>query len=319
MLGDVLVETTMREYVETVRDNIGVFKLFVRVGYPYQKARYVAAFLVFVAFALSLAFLLPNADYASVQTGLVAIAEILGVLLGVVLVAIVLMVEQGRQAEDVLTTPSQTYRELVAQHIEDIDNARRALIASARRGVIQLDQPQGRFDLATNREVIGSLSSLIVVYRPEMFSEVLEALTNLGYTEEEKDAIFSDIARLGTGRFPGAFLTFLSRALNRRFLPLLPDRVVRELVSRVDAGYLRDGVPTALRRLETSKRVLRSKTLALTVVVPALITALDVMVLFGITEDTVCVPLYRWLIILIMAGFAASLVLVLFLINKMLA
>ena len=151
-------QESMRKCIETVREYVILLEMFLRNGHPYQKAFLSVGLLVIVVFVLGLVFSLPEADANSVQAGLTVIAETLGVLLGVVFVVIVLLIEQGRQAKDLLVAASQKYRDLLSQHINDIDAERKKLVSSVKRKEIQLDDPQPGYNPVPHRDIIYDLS-----------------------------------------------------------------------------------------------------------------------------------------------------------------
>jgi hypothetical protein len=309
-------EAPMCKCIEAIREHILVLKLFVRHTHPYNKALVLVNLLVVVSFVFGLVFLLPKADENSIQAGLTIIAETLGVLIGVTFVVIVLLIEQGRQAEDVLIVASQKYRDLLTKHVDEIDTERKELVTSVKRGRIQLDEPQPGFNPVEHREIIYSLSQLVIVLRSELLGDVLRDLYDLGYTQEDTKDM--PIAKLRTDRYPAEFLQFVRTTLNQRFIPLWKSNVVRDLVFRVNAQYSRDGIRTALRRLEKLNSVLKSKAFAASIAVPTLTTVLAVLTVFGVTDKTIYASLYQWLIIVSMAGFALSVVLALLLVKKML-
>jgi hypothetical protein len=115
-----------------MRDHIE--KLKRRFEHPCTKAASLTAFMAVVLWALALIFLLPHADHTSIQAGLTIIAEILGVLLGAILVVVGFLTEQGRQAEDLLVSASQKYRALLEEHLEEINAERQGLVKSVKAG-----------------------------------------------------------------------------------------------------------------------------------------------------------------------------------------
>jgi hypothetical protein len=149
--------------------HFGRLKRFIRYGHPYKKAMYVASLGMAAILLFTLRFLLPRADAASVQGGLTIIAEILGVLLGAVLIVVGLLVEQRLQAEEHLRGILQNYRSLIQSKRGSLESGRRQLVERVKEGKIQLDEPvfvgpSGTPSSTTFRDIIGALSSLASVH-----------------------------------------------------------------------------------------------------------------------------------------------------------
>ena len=157
---------------------------------------------------------------------------------------------------------------------------------------------------------------MIVILSEEKLGEVIRDLMDLGYTQAEKNAIQS--CQILASHQPETFLRLVENALTQRFFPLWSSGTIRRLAFQVSAEYTRDGIHTAFHRLETSRRLLKSKTLTASMVVVVLATVGAVMTLFGITEQTVGMPTYIWLVRLVVTFFLVSVLLALFLIEKML-
>ena len=299
------------------------FKEFVRHGHAYKKAIYVAAFVTIVILGLGLAFLLPNADSTSVQAGLTIIAELLGVLLGGVLVVVVLLVERVQQAEELLRGAYQKYRRLIESSLEQVDAGRQQLIEQVKSGEIQLNdplfiRPSGIPSKTKFRDVIGNLFALTVAMRLHLFEECEDELDALGYSKDEKDEFIIHKGLVADYHPPAYFLELIKDAFDLSCMAPYCSSKVSHLASEIYEGYIQDGVDKALSQLHRSQNVLRSKTLAAAITLLTLTTIGAVMTLFGITDKTVTMPVYTWVIVLVMTGFMLSVLLTLLLIEKML-
>jgi hypothetical protein len=308
----------MHKLIEKIREYVAYLKLVIQHGRAYRKALHLTTFLVTATLVLSLVFLLPRADKESIQAGLTVIAETLGVLLGLVFVVVVLLIEQGRQAEDTLIAVSPKYRDWALKSCDEIDSERRALIASVKGGEVRLDELQSQYDPTTTQEIICNLSNLIVALCPEKFQEVWKDLWDLGCAEEASE--WGKIANpLGDVMRPGEFLRFLRSTLNQMDDSSLRSDAMRTLVLHLNAEYIRDGIPTAWRRFGKLRSVLGSRIFVASVSVLTLTTVLAVMTIFGITDQTtVYEPVYGWLVVAVISGFVLSVILTLRLVDRML-
>jgi cytochrome c biogenesis protein CcdA len=302
-------------------------KQFIRYGHPYKKTTYVAMFGIALILVFALIFLLPNADANSVQAGLTIIAEILGVLLGVVLVVVGLLVEQRFQAEEHLRGILQKYRSLIQSQLGAVNSGRQQFITQAREGKIQLSEPifvgpSGTPSSTTFRDIIGALSTLSSIYSAMLakheFERVEEDLKDLGYSEDE--AIHILYVRASTADTDAEeFLRLVDEALDFTCIPAYCDNQVSDLALQIYQQYERDGVSTALRRLDRTRRFLKSRVFVAGLIVPTLTTVLAVLTIFGITDTTVYLSAYGSIVVAIMIGFVLSVVLTLLLVEKMFA
>jgi hypothetical protein len=311
IISRLLSRFPMRDYSER-------FKRFVHSIHSYRRATFVTAFLTIIVFGLGLTYLLPNADSASVQAGLTVIAEILGVLLGAVLVVVVLLIEQGHQAEELLRRAFPKYRRLIDSHSEQIDLGRQQLIEEVKSGQIQFDDPaflgpSGIPAPAKYRDVIANLSALALAVNGAMLDTVEQELDDLGYSEDEKSHILYGMG-ITADYNPVDFLRLADDALDLRYVSPYE---VSDLAIKVFEGYSHDGINKALSQFTRSQSVLRSIFLAATIAILTLTTVGATLTLFGITDETVIVPFYIRIVAFIVMGFVISVLLALFLIEKM--
>jgi len=148
-------------------DFIERLKEFARFGHPYRKTAYITAFMLVVVFIASVLFLLPYADYTSVQAGLTIIAEILGVLLGTVLIVIGLLIDQDHRARELLRRAFPMTHKFLHSKLNLIQGEWGHLIEQVIDGQIQLDEPayvgpSGAPLPVSYRDHLGNLSALII-------------------------------------------------------------------------------------------------------------------------------------------------------------
>lgn len=298
------------------------FKIFVRYGQTYKKAIYLAAFVTIVLSGLGLTFFLPNADSTSIQAGLTIIAEILGVLLGVVLVIVVLLVEQGQQAEGLLRGAYQKYRRLMQSSLQQVSAARQQLLEKIRSGEIQLNDPlfvgpSGIPSSTRFRDVIGNLFALTAAMHPQLYEECQDDLDALGYSEDEKEKFIISKGFLADYH-PADFLKLVEDAFDLNCMAPYCSNEVSDLASEIFVGYIHDGVEKALSQFHRSRNVLRSKVLPTAITLLTLTTVGSIMTLFGITDKTMMIPVYTWIVAFVVTGFTFSVILTLSLMEKML-
>lgn len=296
------------------------FKHFLRYGHPYRKAAYFAGFALLLIFGIGCVLSLPHADSASAQAGLTIIAQILGVLLGAVLVIVVLLVEQGQRSEELLRGAYLTYRRTIESNLLSVDKARQQLVHLIEKGEIKLDDPivvgpDGVPLRRKYRDVIGSLIALKITLRKDTLEENEKLLADLGFTEDQQGQYLYGKGILADYD-PARFLSLVSDALDLNCLSPCCTNDVSDLAAEVFREYSRDGIDQALSQFETSRQFLRSKSLSAGITVIAATMAAAVISLFGTTTKTVVYPEVLWVLALIITGFVLSILFTLLLIDK---
>jgi len=276
--------------------------------------------------AFSLACLLPRADATSVQAGLTVIAEILGVLLGAMLLVAVVLMEQQAQAEELLRVAQHKYRALINNELHWVIVAQRELTDEIKKGNLQLKQPvytgpSGIPSRLTFKDAFEALTTLICLFPGRLGSHGQAALenqlTSLGYSRD--DVIQVMYVRTSPAITEAeSFLRLVDDALNMACIPVwASDRPV-SLAAKVFQEYGREGVDDAFRRLDRSRAVLSSKIFAASLLLPILTTTLSVLSVFGITDRTVYVSPYGSVVVLVVVGFVASVAAALLVVERML-
>jgi hypothetical protein len=114
------------------------------------------------------------------------------------------------------------------------------------------------------------------------------------------------------------FLRLVDEALDLTGIVVYCDEQVSDLALDIYERYGRDGVTASLRRLDRARRFLRSRSFVAGLIVPTLTTVLAVLTIFGITDETVYLPIHGSIVIVVIIGFALSVILTLLLVEKML-
>jgi hypothetical protein len=213
---------------------------------------------------------------------------------------------------------------LIQSKFGAVNSGRQQFVAQAREGKLQLSEPifvgpSGTPSSNTFRDIIGALSTLSSVYSAMFtkreFERVEQDLKDLGYSEDE-------VIHILYVRAPAAdtdaekFLQLVDEALDLTCIPAYCDDQVIDLALQIYQHYERDGVSTALRRLDRARRFLKSRIFVAGLIVPTLTTVLAVLTIFGITDKTIYLPVYGSIVVAIMIGFVLSVVLTLFLVEK---
>jgi hypothetical protein len=304
----------------SMKQTLGRLREFIRYGHTHQKALYVTAFAVLVIFVLGLVFLLPHADHTSVQAGLTIVAEILGVLLGALLLVVERLVDQGQQAAQLLRTAYKEYYDLVKAHLEEIDTACNRLIDLAKGGKIKLDAPTfvGPHSVPSKtkyRDVIGNLIALANAMDSLGYDEAETTLDDLGFDQSQRDHILFGRG-LSAVYDRAEFLKIVEDALDYMVLSEWCSHEISDLAIEILRKYMQGGVDRALSHLERSRSVLRSRSLAAGLFVLTSTILGSVMTLFGATDSTVGTPVYMWIVALITTGFLLSILVTLLLVDK---
>jgi hypothetical protein len=296
--------------LEKIRD-------FIRHSHVYTKAAYIAAIVVTIIFGLGITLLFPHADANSIQAGLAIIAEILGVLLGVVLVIVGLLVQQEQQSEALLRDAYPKYYKLIKSHLRQVNSGRQRLINFVRAKQIKLSDPILPPLATTYSDVLGCFVSLSIIFGLTDTDESKKTLEQLGFKKKDIDNVLFGQGVLGNYD-PPLFLTLVKGAFNIVVLLGSEDvEDVSDLSSNLLVDYSRDGIDKALERLEMSRKFLKSKYLAFSIALLATTTIGAVVALFGTTEKTVTDPVLSGVVIAVIVGFYLSILLTLFLVKKL--
>ena len=289
---------------------------FIRHGHIYAKIVYIAATVVTVIFGLGITLVFPRADASSIQSGLTVIAEMGGVLLGVVLVIIGTLVQQEQNSNALLRDAYPRYYTLIQSHLEQVNAGRRKLVNLVRAKQIKLRDPIFP-PLATQySDVLGSFFGLSIVFKLTDIDEAETTLEQLGFTENDINNVLFGQGVLGDYD-PQTFLNLVKGAFNILCGPLLGWEGVGDLSSKLLVDYNREGIDDALKRLEMSRKFLKGKSLAFSITLLAATTMGAVLALFGTTATTVTNPVFLMVVVAVAVGFYLSILFTLFFMKKM--
>jgi hypothetical protein len=302
-----------------LRNQLKYVKDSFRFGLLYRKGIYLSAVIMVIIAIAGTSYSLKYADASSIQSGITIITEILGVLLGAVLVIVVFLVEQGQRAEERLLRACPVYRRKIESKIGLVEKAIDQLSRLVKSKKITLDQsipdPMGA-PLATKYgDVIGNLVGLKVAV-DNSFEHYEKVLADIGFTKEEKDEYI--YGQGATADFDSAqFLKLIEDALDANCLfPLCSDDVGTFALD-IFQGYSHDGISQAISHSERSRRVLRSRVLAACITSIMSSMALAIVTLFGITEQSLKLPGTISIVTIVIAGFFVSVLLTLVLAQQM--
>ena len=295
----------------------------------YRRAIYITVAGIIGIFIFALVFLLPKADPAAVRTSLSITAQILGVLLGAVLVVVWLLIEKSQRSEELLRRAFRKYRRLIDNRFKAVLLGLQELIRQAKDGAIRLNEPifldrSGNPANSNYGDVISSLYALAVIMRGPVFDDIEKDLDELGYSEKERDEILYRKGFMLDDQTTG-FLRLIEDALDLNCIAPQCSNEVSDVAVEVFDGYNRDGVCEAFLQLERSRKVLGSRILAVCVSVIALTAVGSVLSILGITNTTIAAPmtssdlLTLASIVMVLSGFILSVVLALFLIEKIIS
>ncbi len=297
------------------------FQDFYRYGQSYNKGIYLSIIILIIIAIFGTINSLKHADTTSIQAGLTIIAEILGVLLGAVLIIVVLLIEQRQRAEEHLRGAYPKYRCKIRDNIAIVEKAYKQLIILVRNKKIQLDEPifvgpSGIPSQKKYRNIVGSLAGLIIAINSETSEQQEKDLADLGFTEEEQNEYLYGKGAL-SNYDPADFLKLIDDALDSSCLIPCCSDDVGDFAADIFQECSNDGVSQAISHFERSRKVLKSKSLAACMTLILASIALAVVMLFGVTQQTLTATSTILLVIVVIIGFFISILLTLLLTQKM--
>lgn len=283
-----------------------------RTLHPYSRGTLAAICIIGVVFACAAILFLPDADSESMRDALGVMAQILGVLLGAVLIVIGRFIEQRSGAELLLERWFQAYRELIEDKSHLLLEAWKGVAQEVQGGETDLDRPSFVGSALTYRQVLHKLATLVhAIGGREQREPVVHKLRfDFGHSNSS----ITHIRKAGyrAKQEPEYFF----RLLYDVFRDPAVDTYVTELALEGLDKLRSDGITQALKQLTRSRKVLRSKTLALCVSVLAGTITAAVLAILGIADNTAS-NLTVAVTLLTVKGFVLSMILTLLLIEKM--
>lgn len=305
----------MRAHLNNIQD-------FFKYGHPFKKGMTFVAFILLIIASVGTTYSLKRADAASIQAGLTIVAEILGVLLGAVLVIVVLLIEQGQRAEEQLRALYPKYRRNIETNIATIEKASRQLIKLIKQQKIRFDGhiilPNETYLDTKYGDVVGSLIGLIISVskKPNLLEHYEKVLVDLSLNEEEQSEILYDKGALASYD-PADFLKVVEDGLDLNCLVPLCSDDVADLAVEIFEEFSHEGVSQALSNFERSRKVLGSTILIVCMAFIIASIALSVVTLFGMTEQALAESGTILVVSCTLIGFFISIFLTLLLIQRM--
>ena len=280
----------------------------IKDGHPFLRIA-IFAFPILLIFSVFFFWqLLPLASATSIQAGLTLIAEILGVLLGAVLVVIGLLIDQFRQAETILSTTYPYYRQQAEKDINLIVEARQQIVKGLLDNKFILEEKELSEKNEIVKKCISALSSLTIALEAEDRDTVWKELEQLGHSEGEvvETTWFESILAAVT---PFRFFRLLEDGLNPDGINEWCSAEIMDYSEEIVTRMMREGIFTALHRHNSARDFLRSQILSITIIVITMALFITIFTIFGVSEATfhnrvVTVPIYFSLF-----GFLLSMIL----------
>jgi hypothetical protein len=283
--------------------------LYSRIRYssPFVKIATAAILILLFISAFFFSQLFPLASADSIRAGLTLIAEMLGVLLGAILVIYGLSVDQLQRAESLFSNAFSQVLIGVKKDVNYIVEARMQLVRGVMSGKNTLGEKSSIDGITTLKKCITALSVLSITLKAEDSGFVWNQLKEIGYSESE----FLETTFI-------ASLLADTNAYN--FFRLLTDGLSginewsssKQLNAYWDKTYTamhQAGISDALDRYESSRDFLGSWILSVTIFEIIITLFTSVATIFAVTEVTFHHSLIVIFIFASLLGFLASIVL----------
>ena len=273
----------------------------VRYGQPFSKTAIFAIPFFLVLLIYFFWHLLPLASATSIQAGLTVVAEILGVLLGAILVIIGFLSDRLRQAETLLSEALPSYRKIIEAKRDGIVKAREKLV----QGVLKT---KSNWDANTKKYIL-ALSTLSIALGADA-NHVSEQLDKLGFSSDEIfEATSIALANFFVELPSNQFFRLLRDAFDYSPIPSGIGIYAPELEGywmTIYSDMLQDGIMTTLERYEFSRNFLQSWILSITIFINIMTLLASVFTLFGVTEVSFHYSSVKFWICVSLLGFLVS-------------
>jgi len=302
-----------------IKKTVGKFDEFIRYGSPFKKALAILIPLSIIAFILSLHFIIPNMDKDSIQAGLTIVAEIQGVMLGVVLVILGVLVEQGKSSEEILRQFYPKYRHLMEDKIQLLHDGLNEFRKSIDDKDIELHDsiyiPKKGHELDTKyKDVLGYLIALLFALEPYNFEKYQLEFGSFGYSEKEKDRYL-----FGKGVTAAVDPVDFFEVVVEATTPIVHwfNKELNGFCSDLFTQLMNEGILKALGNQQKSEKLIRSKVLTITISCLVIFTGLPVLIIFGVVDAVIPILSFRIVIASIQAGFVTSVIMTLILLGNL--
>ncbi|KPL03131.1 MAG: hypothetical protein AMJ90_04020 [candidate division Zixibacteria bacterium SM23_73_2] len=294
--------------------------LFIRFQH-YRVAIFFASIILVIIFILNNLFILPLSNTETAQTGFSIIAQILGVLLGALVVLIILLIDQKQQAEHHLISEYYSYRKRMQDNISIIKNSRDDILKHLEKGEIKLDDylgyPDGSLSKSKFKDIYINLTSLFYFLKTAISNKLEKEFKKLNIPANDQDEILFGKALLSEYE-PARFLKLFGDALDVNFLAPYCSNESSDFAIEIYQEFSQKGIFNSINKFEKSKNVLGSKMLSLDIFLIIITIVGSVFALFGLIPEVKTCSIFNYIIYSINFLFFLCLFITLFLIDKML-
>ncbi len=289
----------------------------IRYGHPFLRTIAIAIpiLLAFLVFFVARVFPLASAD--SIRSALTLITEIIGVLLGAVLVIIGLSIDQVRGAETVLLSAFPKYHRKAEADKDQVVKARQQMVQGLLQNKFILEEKELAEGNTIMKKSVLALSSLTIGLEAEDRDSVWNQLAELGYSEGEiiETTWFESI--LGT-LTSYRFFRLLKVGLDPNAINEWCTKELMNFSEEMETSRNRDGIIDALNRYESSRDFLGSWRLSITIVANIITLLISLFTVFGVTKTSYNYLSISVLVYISIIGFLLSISLLSLSLRKML-
>jgi len=288
----------------------------------------VPAIILFVFYFFMVIYPLSSAE--SIQAGMTLLAEILGVILGAVLVIVVLFIDQFRQSQGLLETASSEYRHLVITNLPLIKKARKQLIREIPKAqkIFEGQDPRIQsINFVSYRKCALALSALSLGFHAEDYEVIIDDVEHVNQIEKSLDQIdksldeYWDIDSVSIDLPVNSYRFFQTLSDATDYVELDNWGVSKdayEFAENISSELWIRGIRPALSRYKSSQEFLNSWLLASTIIMSATTLFISIFAIFGVASTSyrllsVAIPVY-----ISIFGFLISSFLLLLLVGRML-
>jgi len=280
----------------------------IRYGHPFLRIVLFASPILLTFTIFFFVWLFPLASASSIHVGLTLIAEILGVLLGSILVIIGFLIDQIHQSETLLSTFFPFYRQQIEKEVDYIINARHQIIQGLLKDKVILNERKLSEKNGIIKKSISALSALSIAMEAEDRDVIWNELDEIGYSEGDiiETTWFESTLTTLT---PYRFFNLLIDGLNP---DIVNERCSNELIQYTEESetkMMRDGIVSAFHRYKFARAFLKSWILSVTIVFITMTLFIAIFTIFGVSETTFHNPIVLIPIYITLIGFLISIVL----------
>jgi len=288
---------------------------------PYKIAILFAAIILILIYVICFFFILPFSDTSAIQIGYSIIAQILGVLLGALVVLIILLIDQKQQSEKHLISEYYYYKNKMLQNIELIENVKKELYRYLKSGNIKMEEhlvfPDREYSKKKFKDIYINLTSLLLFLKPEISDELIKEFKEFNISEDVQDEILYVKGLLPEYESP-IFFKLIEDGLDITFLSLYCSNEISDFAIKFFQEFSQKGISDSIKIYESSNNTLKSKILAVDLFLIIVAISGSVFSIFGLTTQFTKLPLFKYSLYSIITLFFLSLFFSLLLMEKIL-